>query len=95
MDIVIKLKTMNVHLTEHFETFIEKKVKSGYYGSASEVVRDALRLLEEQDQIKALTLQTLKEEIKKGLESGDPIPFDAESVKKKARDRQAQGAKKA
>jgi antitoxin ParD1/3/4 len=85
---------MNIHLTDHFETFIGKKLKSGHYGSASEVVRDALRLLEEQDQIKALKLQTLKEEIRKGLESGDPVPFDANALKKKARERQAQHSRK-
>jgi antitoxin ParD1/3/4 len=85
---------MNVHLTEHFEKFIETKLKSGHYGSASEVVRDALRLLEEKDQIKTLKLQALKAEIKKGLESGDPTPFDADSIKKKARERQAQRSKK-
>ncbi len=86
---------MNIHLTDHFEKFIENKLKSGHYSSASEVVRDALRLFEEQEQIKALKLQALKEEIKKGLESGDPIPFDAEAIKKKARERQAQRNKTA
>lgn len=86
---------MNVHLTEHFERFIEGKLKSGQYGSASEVVRDALRLLEEQDQIKALRLQALKEEVQKGLDSGDPVPFDPEALKRKARERQAQRGKKA
>jgi antitoxin ParD1/3/4 len=84
---------MNVHLTEHFEKFIETKIKSGHYGSASEVVRDALRLLEEKDQIKALKLKTLKEEIKRGLESGDPIPFNAEEIKKKARERKTKHSK--
>jgi antitoxin ParD1/3/4 len=80
---------MNIHLTEHFEKFIETRLKSGHYGSASEVVRDALRLLEEREQIKALKLKVLKEEIQKGLDSGDPSPFDPEAIKKKARSRQA------
>jgi antitoxin ParD1/3/4 len=78
---------MNVHLTEHFEKFIETKLKSGHYGSASEIVRDALRLLEEKDQIKTLKLQALKKEIQKGLGSGEPIPFDADNIKKKVRER--------
>lgn len=76
---------MNIHLTDHFERFIEDKLKSGQYSSASEVVRDALRLLEEQGRMKALRLEALREEIRKGLESGEPIPFDAEAIKKKAR----------
>jgi antitoxin ParD1/3/4 len=78
---------MNIHLTDHFEEFIENKLKSGQYSSASEVVRDALRLLEEQDHIKALRLEVLREEIRKGLESGGTVPFDAEALKKKARER--------
>jgi antitoxin ParD1/3/4 len=86
---------MNVHLTEHFERFVEGKLKSGQYGSASEVIRDALRLLEEQDQIKVLRLQALKEEVQEGLNSGDPVPFDAEGIKRKARARQTQRHKKA
>lgn len=77
---------MNIHLTEHFESFIEKRIRSGHYSSASEVVRDALRLLEEREQIKALKLEALKEKIKEGLESGDSIPFEAEGIKKKARE---------
>lgn len=40
---------MNVSLTPELETLISKKVESGRYTSASEVVREALRLLEEQD----------------------------------------------
>jgi antitoxin ParD1/3/4 len=78
---------MNVHLTQHFEKFID--------GSASEVVRDALRLLEEQDQNKALRLQALKEDLQKGLDSGDSVPFDAEGIKKKARARHKQQIRKA
>ncbi len=79
--------TMNIHLTDHFERYIEDKLKSGQYSSASEVVRDALRLLEEQDRIKALRLEALREEIRKGLESGGTVPFDADAIKKKARGR--------
>lgn len=78
---------MNIHLTDHFEEFIKNKLKSGQYSSASEVVRDALRLLEEQDRIKVLRLEALREEIRKGLESGGTVPFDAEAIKKKARGR--------
>ncbi len=84
---------MNIHLTHHFEQFIEDKLKSGHYSSASEVVREALRLLEEQDRIKAAKLEALREEIRKGLESGEPIPFDPEAIKKKARERHNQQKK--
>ena len=40
---------MNVHLTAELETLVQNKVKSGRYNSASEVVREALRLFEERD----------------------------------------------
>ena len=44
---------MSVSLTPELEQFVSTKVESGRYNSASEVVREALRLLEEQDQAKA------------------------------------------
>ncbi len=50
------------------------------YHSASEVIRDALRLLIEHDQIQELRLQELRIDIKKGLDSGDPTPLDMEDV---------------
>lgn len=55
---------------EHFERFIKRQVKDGRYASASEVVREALRLLEGQEQQRIAALDTLREEIKKGLASG-------------------------
>ena len=59
---------------EHFEQFIKQQVEGGRYASASEVVRDALRLLEEEEQRRAATLETLRAEVKKGLESGKGKP---------------------
>ena len=45
---------MNVSLTPELESLVNNKVKSGLYNSASEVVREALRLLDEQDHIKTM-----------------------------------------
>lgn len=60
---------MNVSLTPELEQFIDSKVKSGFYGSASEVIREGLRLLDEQESIKKKRLEMLNLEIDKGLSS--------------------------
>lgn len=44
---------MNVHLTPELEQLVQSKVKTGRYNSASEVMREALRLMEERDLVKA------------------------------------------
>ncbi|MBW4665847.1 MAG: type II toxin-antitoxin system ParD family antitoxin [Cyanomargarita calcarea GSE-NOS-MK-12-04C] len=62
---------MNVSLTPELEQLVHEKVKSGRYLSASEVVREALRLLEERDRIREARLITLRSEIAVGIEQGD------------------------
>ncbi len=62
---------MNVSLTSELEEFVQEKVKSGKYLSASEVVREALRLLQEEDQIRQLRLEKLRKEIMMGIEQAD------------------------
>ncbi len=59
---------MNVSLTPELETLVNEKVKSGNYNSASEVVREALRLLKEQDELKHLRRAELRREVMKGVE---------------------------
>lgn len=60
---------MNVHLSEELEQLVQSRVKSGRYGSASEVVRDALRLLVDRDELIELRKQELRKKIAVGLES--------------------------
>ena len=60
--------TLNVSLTPELERFIAARVASGRYQSASEVVRDGLRLLEEREERRQTTLQELRELIAVGLE---------------------------
>ncbi len=65
-------KNTSISFSTHFSDFIESLVASGRYGSASEVVRDGLRLLEERE----AKLQKLRDALQEGLDSGPPEPFD-------------------
>jgi antitoxin ParD1/3/4 len=66
---------MNVSLTPHLEDFVHQTVASGRYQSASEVVRTALRLLEERERERQAKLERLRLEIQKGLDSGPAEPL--------------------
>jgi len=77
---------MNVSLTPELESFIQGKVSTGLYYSASE----GLRLLQERDQLQQLRLQELRQDIQAGLDSGDTTPIDIQAVKAKARQRKQQ-----
>jgi len=52
---------MNVSMTDHLASYVRKKVKSGRYNNASEVVRDAVRRMEEQEAREALLAQPAAE----------------------------------
>ncbi len=80
---------MNVNLTPQLEELVRSKVASGLYTSASEVVREALRLLEEQDRLREAKLEQLRGEIRRGLDSGAGETWDPGAVKRKARARRA------
>ena len=80
---------MNISLTPHLEELVKRKVDSGLYVSASEVMREALRLLEERDRLNAMRLEELKAAIKKGLDSGVATPLDIGAIKARGRKRLA------
>jgi antitoxin ParD1/3/4 len=66
-----------VNLGKPYEEFIQKLVESGYYASASEVLRDALRLkMEKSEQWKAARFQQLLKEGMDDIEAGRTIPMD-------------------
>jgi len=79
---------MNISLTPELESFVKQKVSTGLYNSVSEVIREALRLLEEKEVIQSMKLQALKSDIQQGLDSldaGEGTPLDIESIKVKGR----------
>ena len=80
---------MNISLTPHLEDLVKAKVESGLYNSASEVMREALRLLQERDQLREIRLGELRSEIQKGIESGPATPLDIEDIKARGRKRLA------
>ena len=54
----------------HFEQFIKDQLSGGRYASTSEVVRDALRMLEREEQHRKASMETLRSEVQQGLSSG-------------------------
>lgn len=90
---------MNVSLTPELEQFIERKVKSGRYNTASEVVRESLRLLEREDELRLLKYEELKREVLKGVEqiergeyielTSEQLPEYAKEIGRRGRERRA------
>lgn len=68
------MENTSLSLGEYFTNFIDVQVRAGRYGSASDVVRAGLLLLEEHDR----KLQALQTALIAGEESGEPAPFDSE-----------------
>lgn len=78
---------MNVNLTPLLEKMVRDKVSSGLYTSASEVIREALRLMDEQDSIRKAKLDLLRQEILAGVKSGPATVWNPDEVKKACRKR--------
>jgi antitoxin ParD1/3/4 len=81
---------------KHFEGFIESLIESGRYSTASEVMRDGLRLIEEREEHRKAKLEALRAEIQKGFDSGPAVEFDPKTLaaEVKARGRQRLAAAK-
>lgn len=75
-------KNTSVSLGDHFAGFIEEQVGSGRYGSASDVIRAGLRLLEDQE----AKLGALRDALAEGEASGPARPFDVEAFLAKKRE---------
>jgi antitoxin ParD1/3/4 len=80
-------KNTSISLGEHFSSFVDRQLARGRYGSASEVVRAGLRLLEEHE----TKLEALRAALIEGEESGPARPFDRDAFLHRMRGREAQG----
>jgi antitoxin ParD1/3/4 len=90
---------MNFSLTPELEQYINGKVQSGMYHSASEVIREGLRLLKEKEELHQQKLAELRREIQIGIDQadrGEVSPFTEETLKEaKAKGRERLAAKRA
>ncbi|MFA6064166.1 MAG: type II toxin-antitoxin system ParD family antitoxin [Gallionella sp.] len=80
--------SMNVSLPPELEARVRQRVDSGMYGSASEVIREALRLFEAYEQVKTSKLESLRQDIAKGLsdvKNERTREVDFESLKQQGR----------
>ena len=68
-------RNTSVTLGDHFSSFISEQVQDGRYGSASDVVRAGLRLLEQHE----TKVRALQDALIAGERSGTPRPFDGEA----------------
>lgn len=81
--------SINISLPPELERRVRQRVESGLYGSASEVVREALRLLDRYEASRQTALAALQGDIEVGLadrEAGRVKDFDPAAIKQKARD---------
>lgn len=74
-------RNTSVTIGDHFSEFIVEQVSAGRYGSASDVVRAGLRLLEEHE----ARVRALQDALIAGEESGESKPFDFEAFKARKR----------
>ena len=84
--------TLNVNLTPKLEDMVRQKVSGGLYNNASEVIRDALRLMEERDRLQAAKIEALRQDIQAGLTSGHAKALDIEDIKRRGRERLSRAA---
>ena len=89
---------MNVSLTPHLDAFVRGKVETGRYTSSSEVVREALRLLEQFEGVQQTRVAALRADVQHAVgqvERGETALFDADEIKREGRARLAQRASEA
>ncbi|RWX76799.1 type II toxin-antitoxin system ParD family antitoxin [Neorhizobium lilium] len=73
-------RTLTVSLTPQQAAMMESAVESGGYASSSEIVRDALRLWEQREEIRRMEIGSLKKAYDEGLSSGQGREVDADTL---------------
>jgi antitoxin ParD1/3/4 len=76
---------LNVSLTDELVRYVKAKVETGRYTSSSEVVREALRLMEKREQEEAEKMRWLQRAWQAGVASGDAGELDFTALKQEAR----------
>lgn len=88
---------MNVSLTPRLEELVNQKVASGLYNSASEVIREALRLLDEKDRVREMRIEELRKQVAVGIEQldrGEYTEYDEDSLNQMFEDVKIRGRKR-
>ncbi len=83
---------MSISVSPELERLIRAKVESGLYSSEAEVIRDALRALEERDRDGATKLEALRRDIQVGLDQidrGEVAPLDMDAIRAEVKARRA------
>lgn len=84
-----KTPTINASVTPQLEAWVAEQVASGWYNNSSEVVREALRLLRDHQEVRAAKLRDLRNAIDEGMNSSAAVWEGAEAIKHRARQRHA------
>ena len=88
---------MNVSLTPRLEELVQAKLTTGLYTSASEVIREALRLLEQRDRLREIRIEELRNDLAVGLgqlDRGEATEYDDESLTSFADNVKSKGRKR-
>ena len=76
------MATMNISLPDPMKNWIEEHLKDGTFSNSSDYVRHLIR----KDQERAAAVKLLQQEIDKGLQSGEPKPFDLKAFMSRMKD---------
>lgn len=80
---------INVNLTPQLEEMVRRKVRSGIFASASEVVSEALLLMQEKERSETAAIDRLRQDIRDGIQSGEPGLWEPEEVKRRCLEKNA------